>query len=106
LQDVRSIAAEHDERRHAILGELQGLASSIGMFQVTRGAPAPAEIEQHVEPAVQAGDWREATKKIADELGPSLESRSVHALHPHEPRRDTLRPWPSLTERRRRASGG
>ncbi len=36
LQDVQSIATEHEARRTAILGELQGLASSIGMFQVQR----------------------------------------------------------------------
>ncbi len=36
LQDVQSIATDHETRRTAILGELQGLASSIGMFQLPR----------------------------------------------------------------------
>ena len=38
LQDVQGIATEHEARRTAILGELQGLAGSIGMFQVARPA--------------------------------------------------------------------
>ena len=46
LQDVQSIATEHEARRCAILGELQGLASSIGMFQVSRPAvTARADLE-------------------------------------------------------------
>ena len=54
LQDVQSIATEHEARRTAILGELQGLASSIGMFQVQR----PTAIEAETSYVPIAGDWR------------------------------------------------
>ena len=63
LQDVQSIATEHEARRCAILGELQGLASSIGMFQLPRPATA-IEAEPMYVPI--AGDWREATSNIRD----------------------------------------
>ena len=36
LQDVRSITAEHESRRGAILNELQGLASRMGAFPPPR----------------------------------------------------------------------
>lgn len=36
LQDVRSLAAEHEVRRGAILGELRGLASRMGAFPSLR----------------------------------------------------------------------
>ena len=40
LHDVRSIATEHEIRREEILGELQGLAIGIGMFQPPARGPA------------------------------------------------------------------
>jgi hypothetical protein len=107
LQDVQSIATEHEARRGAILGELQGLASSIGMFQVSRPA-VTARPDLEPEPASYtpiAGDWREATSKITDDLDTPVNGRAApRALFPHEQRRATV-PL-SLTERRRRASGG
>jgi len=40
MQDVRTITAEHETRRRAVLGELQSLASRIGAFPASR-EPAP-----------------------------------------------------------------
>ena len=54
LQDVQSIATEHEARRTAILGELQGLASSIGMFQVPRPAAIEAETTMSRLPVIGA----------------------------------------------------
>lgn len=107
LQDVQSIATEHEARRSAILGELQGLASSIGMFQVSRPAvTARADLEPDAMTYTPiAGDWREATSKITEDLDAPANGRAAsRALFPHEQRRPTV-PL-SLTERRRRASGG
>jgi hypothetical protein len=105
LQDVQSIATEHEARRSAILGELQGLASSIGMFQVSRPAVTARSDLEPVSYTPIAGDWREATSKITDDLDTPANGRAApRALFPHEQRRATV-PL-SLTERRRRASGG
>jgi len=113
LADVQSIATEHEARRGAILEELQGLAGSIGMFR----APFPAvaarrEIEPEAtsytpasEPqyAIAPGDWRQATSNIRDEVDiPATGRTAPRALFPHEQRQVAV----SLTERRRRASGG
>ena len=104
LQDVQSIATDHEARRTAILGELQGLASSIGMFQLSR-PPAAIEAEPAYIPI--AGDWRQATSNIGDDIELSPNGRAApRALFPHEQRR-TAAPAPlSLAERRRRVSGG
>lgn len=40
MQDVRTISAEHENRRRAVLDELQGLASRLGAFPAAR-EPAP-----------------------------------------------------------------
>lgn len=104
LQDVQSIATEHEARRCAILGELQGLASSIGMFQLPRPATA-IEAEPMYVPI--AGDWREATSNIRDESDGSINGAAApRALFPHEQRRAAANAPLSLTERRRRVSGG
>ena len=97
LQDVQTIAAEHEERRTAILGELQGLATSVGMFQVPRAAPAQLEME--VQPYALAGDWREAMKQIPEEF-----DDRVHTAPRHSPR-EPGRVLTNLAERRRRVSG-
>ena len=104
LQDVQSIATEHEVRRCAILGELQGLASSIGMFQLPRPAAA-IEAEPTYVPI--AGDWREATSNIHDEADATANGHAApRALFPHEQRRAVVNAPLSLAERRRRASGG
>jgi hypothetical protein len=73
LRDVRSIASAHEERREAILGELQGLASGIGMFRAPLAAPAREELPSYMPSgeharAIAPGDWREATRNIEDEF--------------------------------------
>jgi hypothetical protein len=72
LQNIRTVAAEHEARRTGILNELQALAASIGTFQPARAPVEPVAISQdnghpHA-PAV--GDWRQATKNLSyhDEL--------------------------------------
>jgi hypothetical protein len=103
LQDVQSIASEHEARRSAILGELQGLASSIGMFQHPQ-VTARADLE---EPAYlpTAGDWREAASNIRDDLEPVSASAAPRALFPHERRANEVAAPVSLMQRRRRAAG-
>jgi hypothetical protein len=82
LRDVRTIANEHEARREAILGELQGLAAGIGMFhtpihpalareELPTYMPAPAH-----QPSIAPGDWRQAASNIEDELDLRLNGRS------------------------------
>lgn len=107
LADVQSIASEHEARRTAILGELQGLASSIGMFQVTRPAvTARTDLQTEAAPYIStAGDWREAASNIRDEIDASPEPQpEPRALLPHERRHLSANVPVSLTERRRRVS--
>lgn len=106
LADVQTIASEHEVRRTAILGELQGLASSIGMFQIPRAVTARDAIE--AEPAAyipSAGDWREAASNITDEIEEHVATLAPRPLFPHERRPQASVPL-SLAERRRRAAGG
>jgi cell division septum initiation protein DivIVA len=49
LQNVRTVAAEHEARRTGILNELHALAASIGTFLPAREASEMAVIEQHNE---------------------------------------------------------
>jgi hypothetical protein len=70
LGGVRTIATEHELRREDILGELQGLADSIGMVRQPLGAPqAPDELPpyRHAngfrERIVGPRDWRQAIGK-------------------------------------------
>ena len=107
LQDVQSIATEHESRRTAILGELQGLASSIGMFQL----PRPAIEGEATAYTPIAGDWREATSNIRDDhdipvSAPVSALAAPRALFPHEQRRAHPAAPLNLAERRRRVSGG
>jgi hypothetical protein len=103
MQDVQSIATEHESRRTAILGELQGLASSIGMFQLPRPA---IEAEASAYTPI-AGDWREATSNIREDHDTPVSALAApRALFPHEQRRAHPAAPLSLAERRRRVSGG
>lgn len=76
LRDVRSITNEHEARREEILGELQTLAAGIGMFRAPLPAPdvaqeqLPRYMPQEPVPqqALAAGDWREATRNIEDDI--------------------------------------
>jgi hypothetical protein len=83
LRDVRQVASDHEARREAILGELQGLAAGIGMFHAPlRADPQPEQLpryytaEEAVAPTTAPGDWREATRNIGDEFGFPLNGRT------------------------------
>jgi hypothetical protein len=87
LQDVRSITAEHENRRGVILGELQGLAARMGAFPVareTRAAvsdAAPAEARPALPSngrlrPVEGGAWREATDKLQNEIDTYFKKRA------------------------------
>lgn len=86
LQDVRSISAEHESRRGAILNELQGLASRMGAFppparDVRLGANNAEGSPPSLPPqgrlrAVEGGAWREATDKLQTELDSYFKKRA------------------------------
>jgi hypothetical protein len=87
LQDVRQVAAEHEMRRGMILGELQSLASRIGMFtppaepvaQLEEAPPrnlAPYELHDQSHSIVR-GDWRQAASNIHDDLEYQLNGRAA-----------------------------
>ncbi len=85
LRDVRQVASAHEVRREAILEELQGLASGIGMFRAPLAAPPAAEelpsymSSAERRQAIAPGDWRRATSAIEDELdlGPQLNGHGI-----------------------------
>ena len=85
LHDVRSVAAEHELRRGAILKELQSLASNIGLLpapreSVTMLESSPREVPafpiQEEQQAIRRGDWRQAANNIQDELDFHLNGRA------------------------------
>jgi len=86
LQDVRSITAEHESRRGAILNELQGLASRMGAFpppprDARLGATSAEGAPPSLPPngrlrAVEGGAWREATDKLQTELDSYFKKRA------------------------------
>jgi hypothetical protein len=85
LQDVRSITAEHESRRGAILNELQGLASRMGAFPPPRDARLGVNNAEGSPPslppngrlrAVEGGAWREATDKLQTELDSYFKKRA------------------------------
>jgi hypothetical protein len=88
LQDVRNISAEHESRRSAILGELQGLASRMGAFPPPRdtrpGLAATSETEAaptlpthgRLRAVEGGGAWREATDKLQNELDTYFRKRA------------------------------
>jgi hypothetical protein len=93
LQDVRSVAAEHEARRSHILSELQDLASRIGVFPSASTGPRPqvsgdfragasepvasgeASLTNRLR-AVEGGAWHEATEKLQNELGSHFRKRA------------------------------
>jgi hypothetical protein len=86
LQDVRSLAVEHEVRRGAILKELQGLAARMGALPRPRGPfaaleEAPLDMSDHgpKQAALGGGDWRQAAANIQDELAFHLNGRSSAA---------------------------
>jgi len=92
LRDVQSVASAHEERREAILGELQGLASGIGMFRAPLAPPAREELPSYMPSvehahaqAIAPGDWRRATSNIEDELdfGPQFDGPHLNGGPSH-----------------------
>jgi hypothetical protein len=83
LQDVRSIAAEHEVRRGAILNELQMLAARMCALHKPREpiaaieeAPPPPSPETQTS-VVRGANWRQAAANIQDELAFHLKRRAV-----------------------------
>ena len=87
LQDVRSITAEHESRRGAILSELQGLASRMGAFPPpprdvrlgvnnAEGAPPSLPPNGRLRAVEGGGAWREATDKLQTELDTYFRKRA------------------------------
>ena len=83
LQDVRSIAAEHEVRRGAILNELQLLAARMCAlhkprepFAAIEEAPPPPSPETQTS-VVRGANWRQAAANIQDELAFHLKRRAV-----------------------------
>jgi hypothetical protein len=79
LQDVRTVAAEHETRRAGILKELQSLSARMGALPRPRGPfTAPTEALQALpsQPA-RGGDWRQAAANIEDEIVHHLKGRAA-----------------------------
>lgn len=95
LQDVRSLAAEHEVRRGAILNELHTLAKRMAAFPspreprlelTTAAASPPREKPPALPPtstppssklrAVEGGAWREATERLQTELDVYFKKRA------------------------------
>ena len=73
LQDIRSVATEHEARRSAILNELQSLSARMGALPMSR-EPFNALTEDPVDLllgdapqlARRRGDWRQAAANVED----------------------------------------
>jgi|GEM_PF-1627765 len=94
LEDVRSLATEHEMRRGAILKELQSLAARMGALPRPRqpfaaieeataeaANPVPASAVPPptplaAQPVGARGDWRQAAANIRDELTYHLKARA------------------------------
>jgi hypothetical protein len=80
LQDVQSVALEHEARRGAILQELQTLAARMGALPKPRVPVAALEgvplSSRESESVLRGGDWRKAAANIQDELALHLRRRA------------------------------
>jgi hypothetical protein len=83
LQDVRSVAEEHEARRGAILKELQSLAARMGALPRPRAPFAVLEeptvdltAREASQPSYRRGDWRQAAANIHDELALAFTKRA------------------------------
>ena len=80
LQDVRTVAAEHETRRAAVLRELQSLSARMGALPRSRG-PFAALAEQALplreQPTRGGADWRQAAANIEDEVVHHLKGRAA-----------------------------
>ena len=82
LQDVRSVAEEHEARRGVILKELQGLAARMGAlprprrpFAALEEAAVDLPAQDPPQAALRGGDWRQAAANIRDELATHFNGR-------------------------------
>jgi hypothetical protein len=99
LDDVRAITLEHETRRAVIFNELQSLATRVGSFPAspkpvetieydsvagTPGQLAPASRPLPVGEALpsRGGDWRAATRRIAEELNLALNGAPEYGSDP------------------------
>jgi hypothetical protein len=82
LQNVRTVAAEHEARRSGILNELHALAGSIGRFLPAREPVEAMAISQDSGDlhGPGGGDWRQATMNLSyhDELESLLRNGHVN----------------------------
>jgi hypothetical protein len=85
LQDVRSVAADHEARRGAILSELQSLAARMGALPRPPQEPYAALMEtpvnlppREIAPLARgAGDWRQAAANIEEVVSYHLKDRAA-----------------------------
>jgi hypothetical protein len=84
LEDVRSVAAEHEVRRGAILNELQMLAARMCAlhkprepFAAIEEAPPSTSSPETPTPIVRGANWRQAAANIQDELAFNLKRRAI-----------------------------
>ena len=84
LQDVRTVAAEHEARRAAILGELQMLAARLNSLPLReQGAaslanPPRGMLASGASPAAPAtGDWEQRSAEIREALAKHLQKRAL-----------------------------
>src|SRR5262245_26445016 len=85
LQDVRSVAADHEARRGAILHELQSLAARMGALPRPPQEPYLALAEKSVNlppreiaPLARGGaDWRQAAANIEEVVSYHLKDRAA-----------------------------
>jgi hypothetical protein len=85
LQDVRSVAADHEARRGAILSELQSLAARMGALPRPPQEPYAALMEtpvnvppREIAPLARGGgDWRQAAAQIEEVVSHHLKDRAA-----------------------------
>jgi hypothetical protein len=85
LQGVRTVTAEHEARRAAILGELQMLAARLNALPLREGghslANAPRGMlssgQSNVAPSYRGADWEQRSASIREALANHLQKRAV-----------------------------
>ena len=85
LQDVRSVAVDHEARRGAILSELQSLAARMGALPRPPQEPYAALMEtpvnlpsREITPLARGGaDWRQAAAQIEEVVSYHLKDRAA-----------------------------
>jgi hypothetical protein len=83
LQDVRTLAAEHDARRATILCELQMLAARLNSLPMREQGPTIANaprgmLASGAQPDTPTGgDWEQRSAEIRDALANHLQRRAL-----------------------------